>query len=165
MNQTYFQELASYNRWANHIVSSWLGKLTEEQWKETVVSSFNSVEATTIHVIGVEKIWLERLQLMPHTQWLPSYFKGNCAEALELWQIASDGFETYVQQLKFEDLDAPLHYTRLNGESYTQPVYKVLAHVFNHSTYHRGQLVTQLRQLGFEDITSTDLTTFYNLNF
>ena len=44
---------------------------------------------------------------MPHTQWLPSYFKGNCAEALELWQIASDGFETYVQQLKSEDLDAP----------------------------------------------------------
>ena len=62
-------------------------------------------------------------------------------------------------------LTLPLHYTRLNGESYTQPVYKVLAHIFNHSTYHRGQLVTQLRQLGFEDITSTDLTTFYNLKF
>lgn len=165
MNLSYFQELANYNRWANHVVSSWLATLTEEQWKATVISSFNSVEATTIHIIGAEKIWLERLQLMTQMSWLPAHFQGNCAEALEIWQGASAGLESYVQLLKHTDLDAPLHYTRLNGEAYTQPIYKVLAHIFNHSSYHRGQLVTQLRQLGFEGVTTTDLLSFYNLKF
>jgi uncharacterized damage-inducible protein DinB len=30
----------------------------------------------------------------------------------------------------------------------------------NHGTYHRGQLVTMFRQLGLEEIPSTDLMTF-----
>jgi uncharacterized damage-inducible protein DinB len=32
----------------------------------------------------------------------------------------------------------------------------MLLHVFNHGTYHRGQLVTMLRQLGIENIPATD---------
>jgi len=40
-------------------------------------------------------------------------------------------------------------------------VYEILSHVFNHSTYHRGQLVTLFRQVGFTDVTSTDLLLYY----
>jgi uncharacterized damage-inducible protein DinB len=32
----------------------------------------------------------------------------------------------------------------------------MLLHVFNHSNFHRGQLVTILRQLGEEKIPQTD---------
>jgi uncharacterized damage-inducible protein DinB len=39
-------------------------------------------------------------------------------------------------------------------------VYHVLHHIFNHSTYHRGQLVTMLRQLGSKDIPATDFIAF-----
>jgi uncharacterized damage-inducible protein DinB len=37
-----------------------------------------------------------------------------------------------------------------------KPVYEVLQHAFNHSTYHRGQVITMGRQLGFEDGVMTD---------
>jgi uncharacterized damage-inducible protein DinB len=45
-------------------------------------------------------------------------------------------------------------------EQLKMPVYQMLHHVFNHATYHRGQLVTILRQLGVDKIPSTDFSTF-----
>jgi len=39
---------------------------------------------------------------------------------------------------------------------YKQPVCQMILHVFNHGTYHRGQLVNMLRQLGIEKIPQTD---------
>jgi len=44
----------------------------------------------------------------------------------------------------------------LKGEHFKQPIYKMLLHVFNHGTYHRGQIVNMLRQLGIEKIPQTD---------
>ena len=35
-------------------------------------------------------------------------------------------------------------------------IYQMLVHVFNHSTYHRGQLINMLRQLGIEKVPTTD---------
>jgi len=165
LNHTYFIEIAKFNQWANHVVISWLKEISDEQWKAEVISSFNSVGDTAIHIIGAEKIWLQRLQKQSHPEWFPAVFKGTRTEALDTWQEAAEGLLNFVMQLNEEDLLASLHYTRINGDAYTQPVYKVLAHVFNHSTYHRGQLVTQLRQVGYEGITTTDLLAYYNLKF
>jgi uncharacterized damage-inducible protein DinB len=47
-------------------------------------------------------------------------------------------------------------YQNLKGEQFTQPIFQMLIHVFNHGTYHRGQMVTMLRQLGVEKIPATD---------
>lgn len=38
--------------------------------------------------------------------------------------------------------------------------WQLLRHVVNHSTYHRGRVVTMLRQLGAGTV-STDLVLFY----
>ncbi len=40
------------------------------------------------------------------------------------------------------------------------PLAKLLQHVVNHGTYHRGQVTTLLRQVGAETI-SLDLVFFY----
>jgi uncharacterized damage-inducible protein DinB len=48
------------------------------------------------------------------------------------------------------------HYQNTKKEQFKQPIYQVLLHMFNHSTYHRGQLVTMLRQLGVQKLPSTD---------
>jgi uncharacterized damage-inducible protein DinB len=63
---------------------------------------------------------------------------------------------TLVDQSTDETLKKILHYQNLRGEQFNVPVYMILHHVFNHCTYHRGQLVTMLRQLGVEKLPSTD---------
>jgi len=42
------------------------------------------------------------------------------------------------------------------------PRYEFIQHVFNHSTYHRGQAVSIGRMLGYEDAPMTDYN-FYNM--
>ena len=60
-----------------------------------------------------------------------------------------------------DDLAKDLRYLNLRGEFYAYPLWQQLAHVVNHSTYHRGQITTMLRQLGAA-ATSTDLLLYYD---
>ena len=48
----------------------------------------------------------------------------------------------------------------LKGETFTHVYWQAFQHVVNHSTYHRGQIITMLRQLGVKP-PGTDLIMFY----
>ena len=54
-----------------------------------------------------------------------------------------------------------IEYTNLAGETCADPVWLVLHQLSNHATYHRGQVVTMLRQLGAPGV-STDLIRFHH---
>ena len=47
-------------------------------------------------------------------------------------------------------------YRNTKKEQFKQPVFQMLLHLFNHQTYHRGQLITMLRQVGVTKIPATD---------
>jgi uncharacterized damage-inducible protein DinB len=44
------------------------------------------------------------------------------------------------------------YYKNLAGREFYQPFDLLLTHIFNHNTYHNGQLVTMLRALAVESI-------------
>jgi uncharacterized damage-inducible protein DinB len=160
MNKNYFLELAQYNIWANQKMTDWLSQINEEQWTQKLIGSFESIEATAIHTAGAEKVWFERLnnQAQP---FLTQTFKGNKNELIEIWETASKNLENYVADVSEEDLKESFAYKSLKGEDFSRVKYQAIAHVFNHSTYHRGQLVNYLRQVGFVDVNTTDLIYFY----
>jgi uncharacterized damage-inducible protein DinB len=162
MTQKYFLQLADYNVWANDIVHSWFDKISDEQWNQPLVSSFETIEATALHVAGSETIWLDRLNKVGSPIWLPAVFKGSKNEIINLWKKTSADLKVFVENLDETKMESILRFTRLNGITYEMPHYQVLAHVFNHSSYHRGQLVTLLRQVGFTDVSSTDLSGFFS---
>ncbi|CAN5217072.1 DinB family protein [soil metagenome] len=160
MNKDYFKELSEYNVWANNIVCSWLEQITDEQWKQEVISSFNSIQETVLHIISAEKAWLQRFK-KEKVEWLQFNYKGSKEEHIALWKKTSAELKAYVEGFDENNLLVKLDYKRLNGEEKSTAFYAMFAHVFNHSTYHRGQLVTMLRQVGFTGVTSTDLLGFY----
>ena len=67
--------------------------------------------------------------------------------------LAADGARSVVRKA----LGLALH-----GEAYEGRLIDLLTHVVNHSTYHRGQVVTYLRQLGHA-APSTDLARWHRL--
>ena len=162
MTKPYFIELAEYNVWANNITLSWLFDLTEEQWNLPIESSFNSIRETVLHLAGAEKIWLDRLNKIENPEPLATTFKGNKQDLLEIWTNASGELKNFVEAFDEKELKSLLRFKRFNGVEYTQPYYQVLAHIFNHSTYHRGQLVTMLRQAGYKNVCSTDMLRFFS---
>ncbi|MPR35378.1 DinB family protein [Salmonirosea aquatica] len=159
----YLLELARYNVWANAKLSAWLSQISVEQWKREFGGSFKSLEATALHIVSAEKIWFERLEGKPQP-FLSLTFQGDRDEVLAIWKSASANLERYLVDSSEESLREKFTYRNLKGNEFTDERSKVLAHVFNHSTYHRGQLVNYLREVGFTAIESTDLINFYRLN-
>jgi uncharacterized damage-inducible protein DinB len=165
MTKNYFIELSNYNLWANNIVCSWLEKITDAQWPQYVISSFNSIQETVLHIIGAENIWLERMNKAEKPNWLPSTYQGTKDEHIALLKKTSQELKDFMVAFDENNLLVNLDFRRLNGDAYSMPYYELLAHIFNHSTYHRGQLVTMLRQAGFTDVESTDMLGFFRNYF
>ena len=162
MTKDYFKEIAEYNLWANNIVCTWLQQITDEQWNKEVISSFNSIQETVLHIISAERAWLERFKKNPQTVWIQSSFEGTKDDHIKLWKETSEELKNFIDAFDENNLTTNLDFKRLNGEAYSMPYYQLFAHVVNHGTYHRGQLVTMLRQVGFTNVSSTDLSGFYS---
>jgi uncharacterized damage-inducible protein DinB len=163
MTKQYFKELAEYNLWANTIVCSWLEQINDEQWNKEIISSFNSLQETVLHIISAEYAWLQRFKKQPF-DWLQSTYKGTKEEHIELWKKTSTELKSFVDGFDENNLNTNLDFKRLNGDAYSMPYYQLFAHVVNHATYHRGQLVTMLRQAGFTNVSATDLLGIYRRN-
>ena len=162
MNKNYFIEIADFNIWATDIFCNMLTQISDEQWLQKVASSFDTIQETTLHIISAEEAWLQRFKKETVT-WLQFNFKGSKDEHLQLWKQTSADLKNFIADFDENNLNTILHYKRLNGEEKSTPFYIMFAHVFNHSTYHRGQLVTMLRQVGFTEIKSTDLIGFCSI--
>jgi uncharacterized damage-inducible protein DinB len=161
MTKQYFITLADYNVWANDIVHSWFDKITDEQWEQPIVSSFKSIAETALHTAGAEMIWLDRLNKVEKPVFLPTLFKGSKQDAIVVWRKTSFGLKSFIENLDENRLEEILSFKRTTGDTLELQFYQIFAHVLNHSTYHRGQIVTMLRQAGYTDVRSIDMSTYF----
>src|SRR6266513_4574116 len=107
MTKSYFIQLADYNIWANDIVHSWFEKITDEQWQQHLVSSFNSIAATALHIVGAAQIWVQRMNREKEV-WLPSVFNGSKDEHIILWKKTSANLKNFVESFDENDLQKSL---------------------------------------------------------
>jgi len=154
-------QYARYNIWANKRIIDVLLKHDEEVLNMEIKSSFPSLQATVFHSWGAESIWLKRLHLEEKPVFASMDFKGPFAEACNEWQKASEGLLQFIEK-QYDDkaLEHVFQYNDLKGTPHKNPVYATLQHVFNHSTYHRGQLVTMLREVGETKLPTTDFIVY-----
>ncbi len=159
MDLTDVHRLYAYDEWANALFLAAAGALTDERFSAPVVSSFPSFRDTLAHIVGAEWIWLRR--------WLgesPTAPPGGsdpptlAAVRERLGEVERER-RLYLAGLSAADLDRTIAYRRLNGEAFSSRLSDLFVHVVNHSTYHRGQLTTILRQLG-EKPPTTDFFRF-----
>ncbi len=147
---------AAYDLWANEKLLQPILSLTEEQQEQEINSSFSSIHKTCLHVWDASSIWWQRMQ--GYTQIVVPSLSFNPTMKEVANGILSQG-EQWIEWLKGQDLDEineELIYKNLKGETFRQAKNEILLHLFNHGTYHRGQLVTMLRQVGMERIPQTD---------
>lgn len=155
-----FRLLYDFNTWANRRTLDTCSGLAPEQFTRDLGSSFPSVRDTLAHIYGAEWIWLERWQgRVPAGLPKPADFPDFESVRRRLTEKDRDLVD-YVASLSPDDLQRVVQFKTTAGVSFSQPLWQCLQHVANHSTYHRGQVVTMLRQLGAKP-TSTDLAGFY----
>jgi uncharacterized damage-inducible protein DinB len=159
--KTLLDSYAGYNVWANKQLLDVAEKFTIEQYNEPIISSFPGIAATVLHIWDAEAIWWQRIKLKEHIEIPSQIFTGTLQELSRNFQQQSIAWKEWVQQSVQAALLHEFSYMNSKKERFKQPVYEVLMHLFNHQTYHRGQLVTIFRQLGCTKIPSTDLITYY----
>lgn len=153
------RQLFAYDAWANGLVFEAAAGLSAEQLVHPVTSSFPSVVATLAHVVGAEWVWLRRW-LGENPAGFPDWVASPALADLRARLSAIEGErEAFVAGLSDADLGRVVTYRNLAGRAFSDPRDGLIRHVVNHSTYHRGQVATQLRQLGVTP-PSTDLIVF-----
>jgi uncharacterized damage-inducible protein DinB len=155
-----FRVLYDYNSWANRRTLDSCAALTPEQFTRDMKSSFRSVRDTLAHIYGAEWLWLERWHERAPIS-LPSAADFPDFETLRTrWAEHDRNLHAYIDALSPATLQRVIKYKNTRGTPFEGPIEPMLAHVVNHSTYHRGQVVTLLRQLGANAV-STDLIAFH----
>lgn len=150
----------AYNHWANQQMAEWLLSLSEEDLNKEIESSFSSIKKTIFHIWNAESGWLQTIQNLEADYSRTKDFIGNKEELMEGWLEASSAFRNHVQTMSQEEiLDKR---PRSNGEEYTVVV-DMIHHCMNHSTYHRGQLITMGRQAGLTNAPRTDFIYYISL--
>ncbi len=104
-----------------------------------------------------ESIWWQRLKLVEQVVPPSEKFSGNTIDVAAALLHQGELWKQWVDQARLPMLEHEFIYFNSRKERFKQPVYEMLMHLFNHGTYHRGQLVCMLRELGVKKIPGTDL--------
>ncbi|CAN5229010.1 hypothetical protein BH09BAC4_BH09BAC4_11730 [soil metagenome] len=163
MNKDYFLALADYNLWVSRIAISWLNQLTDDQWNQVITSSFDSVKQTALHLVSAEKIWLDYWQQVPNPAFLTTQFEGTKEDLIQIWLQTSAALKQFIEGYPPEAYQQSVFFS-WRGVNWQMAFWQTFAHFINHATYHRGQLVTLLRQVGFTKLSSTDLATYFRVH-
>ncbi len=153
-------QFATYNIWANQEMLKVILSLSPEQQHQEIVSSFSSLYKTCYHVYDAESIWWQRLKLQETIIRPSDTADATMQDVAQGWQQQSKLWLDWVSNASEAQLSHVFAYQNTKREQFKQPVYQMLLHLFNHGTYHRGQLTTMLRQVGVTKIPSTDFVTW-----
>jgi len=158
------QELYKYNAWANGQTFETTARLTSDQLEKDLGTSYGSVKGTLVHIVGAEWIWLRRwLGTSPKALLDPNEF-SSVDQIKNRWEDVEQERNEFIATLTEDSLKKPLAYINLKGQPFSYPLWQCLQHLVNHSTYHRGQVTTLLRQLGAQ-VKGTDFLVYYDARF
>lgn len=153
-------QYAAYNIWANQKLVDCIDNLTDEQIKREIDSSFKSIYATLVHLWDAESIWWQRIKLQEQIDVPGSHFNGSVLELGNNLLRQSKQWKEWVDIATEAALEHEFIYRNSKKEQFKQPLYDTLLHLFNHQSYHRGQLITMFHQVGLKNIPNTDFVTF-----
>lgn len=148
-------QYSAYDLWANTLFVRRLDREPGELLDREAPSSFPTLRRTILHVRDAEAAWLCRLLGVPQ-RW-PAEEDVTVNNLLTHCTRMRD----HVQGMTAAAMEKIHAYQDLRGNTHQQPAWQMLMHCFNHSTYHRGQLVTMMRVLGMDEIPHSDLVIYH----
>ncbi len=100
------------------------------------------------HTINAHSIWNHRIQgaLSPLGVW--DVFKIS-----ELAELDTRNHFHSQSNIDMYNLDNEVNYSNSEGKVFSSEIATILFHIINHSTYHRGQLISELKLQGVPPIS------------
>ena len=145
-----------YNHWANTEIVLWLKGLQEDLLEAETPSSFPTLKGTLLHIWSAETIWLSRLEGVSPNGFPFEAFDGTLEELFDGVLRCSGRFRDFLDGQSPDFFENRTAYTHTSGKHYNQVNAEIILHCLQHSTYHRGQIITMARALDATDIPHTD---------
>jgi uncharacterized damage-inducible protein DinB len=142
------REGIDHNYWARDRQLQVCVPLSAEEFLRPAGGSFPSVRDTLAHMVAVEWLWLQRWKGVYARTLIPADEFPALQAVIDRWLSVERDFRSYLAGLDEEALARHLSYINFQGETWTYPLWQMIAHVLNHQSYHRGQVATQLRMIG-----------------
>jgi uncharacterized damage-inducible protein DinB len=76
-------------------------------------------------------------------------------DVFKISEIAELDTQNHFQSkshIDMDNLDTEVKYSNSEGKVFSDEIATILFHIINHSTYHRGQLITELKLQGVPPI-------------
>lgn len=160
MDKSQLIELYRYDDWANIKLLNAVSQLENEEFIRDLSNSFKSIRDTMVHIIGAEELWLSRWKGEQGRGLLNSDDFPTYNSLVQRWGDYRGEINSFLALLSEDDLAKEIKYANLKGIEYSLELWKQMLHVANHSSFHRGQVVTMLRQLEKQP-PSLDLVYYY----
>lgn len=143
----YLQDLTrrilSYNLWANERLTSWLFTIDRSLLYQQTGSSFGTVDRTLQHILSAQHYWYDVI-LREHVNEFNLPVRENVVEEVIKDLVTSS--QRFVDDISVMEEHQLVKIIKASDS--TQSRYEYVLHVVNHSSYHRGQIVTMSRALG-----------------
>lgn len=140
--KSFFRDLFEYNHYGNQQMISMI---------EETPSSYSDRAMTLLgHTFNAQHIWNHRILGK-----LPTQAGWDVFEINELHELNDRNHRVSLEILNTLPLESTINYKNSAGTHYSDSLSNILFHVVNHGTYHRGQLLTELKSNGAKAI-STD---------
>jgi uncharacterized damage-inducible protein DinB len=151
-----FDELATYNQWANRRVYTDAATLPDDVRKRPIGLFFSSIHGTLNHMLVADYIWMRR-------------FTGEGPQPERLNQELHEDFEVLraarAQEderiirfvMAIADYGREIDYQNSSGRTFRQSLGSALTHFFNHQAHHRGQIHAGMTIVGIREPAPLDL--------
>jgi uncharacterized damage-inducible protein DinB len=106
--------------------------------------------------LWAELLWLERWKGLPNPPRLDESEFADIVALRDRWTVIEEHREAWFAGLGPDEPASVIRFTTTDGVDCERPLWQLVQHTANHSTYHRGQLTIFLRQIGARTV-NTDL--------
>ncbi len=149
-----------YQAWATGLILDAAKQLPSAEYEKDRSSSYGGIKGTLEHTFRADNVWFSRVAGEPFGNIADVPVPESFAELHKEWLTLLERFQNWFKQLAPNQYSIEIRYVNSQGAPFSTPLWQVVLHVVNHSSYHRGQVVTMMRQAGLKPPT-TDLIVFY----
>jgi len=154
------KRLLAFNSWASNRIFDAVAGLSAGDFTRDMKASHASIHGTLAHMAGAEKMWLSRMTGTPDKTFLKAADVPTLAELKKTWETTGFNIAKFAGTLTDKKLQETFPMTTSTGQQFTQAYGDALQHMVDHSTYHRSQVVTLMRQMGHTP-PSTSMILFF----
>jgi len=146
----HFQTLARYNAWATQALLTAVERVPDGDYRRDCGLFFKSIHGTLNHLLlGEHSLWRVRFQEgVPQIASLAQEMESDRATLASALLLEAQAWTPLIASWDAARFDGLLTYITLRGSAQSLPFAASLAHVFNHSTHHRGQITAALTAMG-----------------